>query len=114
MDRFKELLEEEGSSNQIVRLGNNYNPNTKFDIAASDLKLIQVKESESFKRKEIVYLKLDNSVFINKQVDVDWYPKIDSLESATEQVLETLNKCAIWRAHTIVYLDKSIFRNSEF
>jgi hypothetical protein len=101
MDRFKELLEEEGLPTNTGDWVTITIPTlNKFDIAASDLKLIQVKESESFKRKEIVYLKLDTSVFNNKQVDVDWYPKIDSLESnRTSKVETTKQMCYLESTH---------------
>lgn len=101
MDRFKELLEEEGlPTNTGDWVTITIPTQNKFDIAASDLKLIQVKESESFKRKEIVYLKLDTSVFNNKQVDVDWYPKIDSLESnRTSKVETTKQMCYLESTH---------------
>ena len=101
MDRFKELLEEEGlPTNTGDWVTITIPTQNKFDIAASDLKLIQVKESESFKRKEIVYLKLDTSVFNNKQVDVDWYPKIDSLESnRTSKVATNKQMCYLESTH---------------
>lgn len=118
MDRFKELLEEEGlPTNTGDWVTITIPTQNKFDIAASDLKLIQVKESESFKRKEIVTLKLNTSVFRNKQVDVDWYPKIDSLESTRSSKVETTKQmCYLESTHlalvdwTIVYFEIQNFK----
>ncbi|MFY8069524.1 MAG: hypothetical protein ACOVMG_05460, partial [Flavobacterium sp.] len=99
MERFKELLEEEGlPTNAGDWVTITIQTQNKIDITASGLKLIQVKESENFKRKEIVRLKLDTDIFRNKQVEIDWYPKIDSIESVKQQKVET--------AKQICYLEK--------
>jgi len=100
MERFKELLEEEGlPTNAGDWITLTIPTQNKFDIAASDLKLIQVKESENFKRKEIIILELNTEVFRNKQVEVDWYPKIDSLESTKSNKVET--------SKDVCYLDQN-------
>lgn len=90
MERFKELLEEEGlPTNAGDWVTITIPTENKFDISASDLKLIQVKESENFKRNQILKLQLDVDVFSSSQVEIDWYPKIDSLESFKSSKVET-------------------------
>lgn len=102
MERFKELLEEEGLPTNTGDWVTITIPTlNKVDIAASDLKLIQVKENENFKRKQIIHLKLDTDVFRNKQVELDWYPKIDALDSVRSNKVET--------AKQICYLEPKHF-----
>jgi hypothetical protein len=121
MERFKELLEEEGlPTNAGDWVTITIPTQNKFDIAASDLKLIQVKETENFKRKEIIPLKLDTDVFRNKQVEVDWYPKIDSLESTKSSKVETSKQiCYLENQHlalvdwTKVYFEIQNFKASK-
>jgi hypothetical protein len=101
MERFKELLEEEGlPTNAGDWVTITIPTQNNFDISASDLKLIQVKESENFKRKEIIRLVLNPNAFRNKQVEVDWYPKIDSLYSTkSNNVLTTKQVCYLESQH---------------
>ena len=106
MEKFKELLEEEGLPTNAGDWVNITIPTqNKFDIAASGLKLIQVKESENFKRKEIVKLELNTAVFNNKQVEVDWYPKIDSLESKKSYKVETAKQVCYLEKHHFTLID---------
>ncbi len=121
MERFKELLEEEGlPSNTGDWVTITIPTINKVDIAASDLKLIQVKESENFKKKEIVQLKLDTTVFQNKQAEVDWYPKIDSLNSTKSKKVETAKQiCYLETMHlalvdwTKIYFEIQNFKASK-
>jgi hypothetical protein len=121
MERFKELLEEEGlPTNAGDWITITIPTQNKFDIAASDLKLIQVKESENFKRKEIITLELNTDVFRNKQVEVDWYPKIDTLESTKSNKVETSKDiCYLNQTHlslidwTSVYFEIQNFKASK-
>lgn len=106
MERFKELLEEEGlPTNAGDWVTITIPTQNKFDISTSDLKLIQVKESENFKRKEIVPLTLNTDVFKNKQVEVDWYPKIDSLESTKSNKVETTKQVCYLEAQHLALID---------
>lgn len=106
MERFKELLEEEGlPTNAGDWVTITIPTQNKFDISASDLKLIQVKESENFKRKEIVPLTLNTDIFRNKQVEVDWYPKIDSLESTKSNKVETAKQVCYLEAQHLALID---------
>ncbi len=121
MERFKELLEEEGlPTNAGDWITITIPTQNKLDIAASDLKLIQVKESENFKRKEIISLELNTDVFRNKQVEVDWYPKIDTLESSKSNKAETSKDiCYLNQTHlslvdwTRVYFEIQNFKASK-
>lgn len=121
MERFKELLEEEGlPTNAGDWITITVPTQNKLNIAESGLKLIQVKESENFKRKEIVSLKLNTDVFRNKQIDVDWYPKIDSLESTKSSKVETAKQiCYLESQHlalidwTKVYFEVQNFKASK-
>jgi len=106
MERFKALLEEEGlPTNAGDWVTISIPTQNKFDIAASDLKLIQVKESENFKRKEIVKLELNTDVFRNKQVEVDWYPKIDTLDSTKSNKVETVKQICYLETHHFTLID---------
>ena len=106
MERFKELLEEEGlPSNAGDWVTITIPTQNNFDISASDLKLIQVKESENFKRKEIVPVILNTDIFRSKQVDVDWYPKIDSLESTKSNKVETAKQVCYLEAQHLALID---------
>ncbi|HQX02483.1 MAG TPA: DEAD/DEAH box helicase family protein [Flavobacterium sp.] len=106
MERFKELLEEEGLPTNAGDWVTIVIPTqNKIDISACDLKLIQVKESENFKRKEIVKLKLNTDVFRNKQVEVDWYPKIDTLDSVKSNKVETAKQVCYLESHHLALID---------
>lgn len=106
MERFKELLEEEGlPSNAGDWVTISIPTQNKIDISASDLKLIQVKESENFKRKEIVKLELNTDIFINKQVELDWYPKIDSIESIKSNKNETTKQICYLASQHLAFID---------
>lgn len=121
MDQFKKILEEEGMP---VNTGDwvtiSIPTQNKVDIAAADLKLIQVKDGEDFKKKEIVRLRLDPATFQNRQVEVDWYPKIESMESAKQRKVEsTKDICYLeplhlaWIDWTKVYLDLQRFKSDK-
>lgn len=106
MERFKELLEEEGlPTNAGDWVTITIPTQNKVDISASELKLIQVKESENFKRKKIVPLVLNTDVFRHKQVEIDWYPKIDSLESTKSNKVETTKQVCYLEAKHLALID---------
>lgn len=121
MEKFKELLEEEGlPANTGDWITITIPTKNKIDIATSDLKLIQVKESESFKHDEIVKLELNTDVFKNKQVEVDWYPKIDALDSIRSNKVETAKQiCYLETSHftfinwTTVYFEIQNFKSGK-
>lgn len=121
MEKFKELLEEEGLPANTGDWVTITVPTVhKYNIANCDLKLIQVKESENFKRNEIVPLALSLKVFNNKQVEVDWYPKIDSLESQKNNRVESSKQtCYLDATHfqfvdwTKVYFEIQNFKSAK-
>lgn len=121
MEQFKKLLEEEGlPANTGDWVTITIPTQNKVDIASAGLKLIQVKENEDFKKKEMVRLSLNTDVFRNKQVEVDWYPKIDSFESAKARKDElTKDICYLEPSHlawidwTNVYLDMQRFKSDK-
>lgn len=106
MEKFKELLEDEGlPSNTGDWITITIPTQNKVDISASDLRLIQVKETENFKRKEFVRLELNTDIFRSKQVDVDWYPKIDTIDSVKTNKVETTKQICYLDATHFVFLD---------
>ena len=121
MDRFKELLEEEGlPTNTGDWFTITIPTQNKIDIDASDLNLIQVKESENFKKKEIIKLELNTDIFKNKQIVVDWYPKIDALDSiksnkveSTKQICYLESRHLTWIDWTKIYFDIQTFKASK-
>ncbi|MBN8684036.1 MAG: DEAD/DEAH box helicase family protein [Chitinophagales bacterium] len=121
MEQFKKLLEEEGlPANTGDWVTITIPTQNKADIVAADLKLIQVQENEDFRKKELLRLKLDTTAFQNRQVEIDWYPKIDSLESARQRKVE-LNKdiCYLESTHLSwidwakVYLELQRFKSDK-
>jgi hypothetical protein len=106
MDRFKELLEEEGlPTNTGDWFTITIPTQNKIDIDASDLNLIQVKESENFKKKEIITLELNTDLFKNKQIVVDWYPKIDALDSIKSNKVETTKQICYLESRHLTLID---------
>ncbi|MFD0976817.1 DEAD/DEAH box helicase family protein [Salinimicrobium gaetbulicola] len=80
MQKFKEFLEEEGlpsndSSWHTVKVPSIVNT----EMLRNNLKLIQVKEGEDFKKKRKLQLKLDKVIYDNSLIELDWYPKIQVL-----------------------------------
>lgn len=84
MEQFKKFLEEEGlpandSSWITIQVNTKQRPIAK----EKRLKLIQVKESEDFKKDVLFPLTLDLSKFDGKIVEIDWYPKIDVMQRSS-------------------------------
>jgi hypothetical protein len=105
MEKFKELLEEEGlppNTGDWVTV--TIPTQNKVDILKSDLKLIQVKESEIFKRKEFVKLSLNTSIF-HHQIEVDWYPKIDTLDSVKSNKVESQKQICYLDDYHLAFVD---------
>lgn len=85
MQKFKELLEAEGlPTNAGDWITVKVPVKNKIDINAAKLQLIQVKETENFKQ-EITSLIYTEDIFRGKQIEIDWYPKIDVLERRKTQ-----------------------------
>lgn len=121
MEKFKELLEEEGLPANTGDWVTISIPTSKnVDVESCELKLIQVKETENFKKKEILKLVLDTKVFQNKLIELDWYPKIDTLESARSNKVESTKQiCYLEDLHlqfvdwTRVYLEILNFKSEK-
>lgn len=81
MEKFKEFLEEEGlPTNDSAWITIKVPTIQKEIVQQNRLKLIAVKDSESFKQKVLVPLVYNAAIFEGKLVELDWYPKIDVLE----------------------------------
>lgn len=106
MEQFKKLLEEEGlPANAGDWVTITIPTQNKVDIAAAELKLIQVKENEDFKKQQIVRLAHNPEIFQNRQVEVDWYPKIDSLESSKSNRAETAKEICYIEPRHLPWID---------
>lgn len=105
MEQFKAFLEEEGlptndSSWITIKI-----PTAKKKIVNErKLNLIQVKDSEGFKRKELVSLKLNLDLFEGRLAELDMYPKIDILQKSKSGV-ELQKEKAILQSNHLVLLD---------
>ncbi len=87
MEQFKEFLEEEGlPTNDSSWITIKIPTINKYDASKNPLKLIRIKDTESFKKQVLVDLKLDTSKFDGKMIVLDWYPKIDVMEKTKSQV----------------------------
>lgn len=90
MEQFKKILEEEGLPQNEGDWVTISVPTQKTqDIAALALQLIQVKESENFKKRELIALSLNTRLF-QKPIEIDWYPKIDMLSSTKSTTIQSV------------------------
>lgn len=81
MEQFKQFLEEEGlPSNDSSWITIKIPTEKKKIVSERKLNLIQVKDSEEFKKKENINLSLDLKLFDNRLAVLDMYPKIDILQ----------------------------------
>ncbi|HZH88649.1 MAG TPA: hypothetical protein VFD78_05675, partial [Chitinophagaceae bacterium] len=105
MEQFKAFLEEEGlptndSSWITIKI-----PTEKRKIVNErKLNLIQVKDSEGFKRKELVSLKLNLDLFEGRLAELDMYPKIDILQKSKSGV-ELQKERAVLQNNHLALLD---------
>lgn len=91
MEKFKEFLEQEGlPANDSKWHTINIPTIIKSELLENNLKIVQVKEKEDFK-KNIVVLSLDNNLFSNNRVELDWYPKIQVLGNQNTSVVVAKN-----------------------
>lgn len=80
MQKFKEFLELEGLPSNDSRWRTIDIPTiVNTEMLDYGLKVIQVKENESFKKRVKLDLRLDISIFDNNLLELDWYPKIQML-----------------------------------
>ena len=107
MEKFKEFLEEEGLPANDSAWITIKVPTIQEEIVKQNrLKLITVKNAESFKQEKIILLKYELSIFDGKMVELDWYPKIDILEKKSSGIAVNKNKGSLNSGH-ISFLDWS-------
>ena len=105
MEKFKEFLEEEGLPANDSAWITIKVPTIQEEIVKQNrLKLIAVKDTESFKQKKIIPLEYIPSIFDGKMVELDWYPKIDILEKKSFGIAVNKNKGSLNSSH-ISFLD---------
>ncbi|MGO2357212.1 DEAD/DEAH box helicase family protein [Mesonia sp.] len=93
MQKFKEFLEEEGlPANDSSWITVTVPTKTNGDFLKHNLKVLQVKEGENFKEKINLDLILSSLIFDNSKIDLDWYPKIQVLSTASHGALAIANK----------------------
>ena len=92
MEKFKEFLEQEGLPANDSKWHTIKIPTIiKTELLENNLKIVQVKEKEDFKKKVNVLLKLDNNLFALSKIELDWYPKIQVLGNQNTSVVLAKN-----------------------
>lgn len=82
MEQFKEFLEEEGlPTNDSSWISIKIPTEKKKVVNERKLNLIRVKDSDDFKRKELIKLQLNLKLFNGRLAELDMYPKIDILQT---------------------------------
>ena len=85
MQKFKEFLEQEGlPANDSKWITINVPTTINNDFLNQNLKVLQVKEGENFKDKIKLDLNLSKTIYNNNKIDLDWYPKIQVLSTASK------------------------------
>jgi len=109
MQKFKEFLEEEGlPANDSNWITVTVPTKTNGDFLKHDLKVLQVKEGENFKDKINLELGLSSLIYDNSKIDLDWYPKIQVLSTASQGALSISNKNQGYLSEThLAFLDWS-------
>ena len=107
MQKFKEFLEEEGlpsndSSWRTIKIP----AIVKSKMLDKNLKLIQVKEGQDFKKKHKLDLQLSKSIYDNNIIELDWYPKIQVLanKKANSSLVSKKDK-GILKEHNLAFID---------
>lgn len=107
MQKFKEFLEEEGlptndSTWNTVKIPAIVN----LEMLKNNLKVIQVKEGQDFKKKRKLQLKLDKTIYDNHLIELDWYPKIQVLVDRKINTDQSANKdVGVLAEHNLAFLD---------
>lgn len=82
MEKFKEFLEQEGLPANDSKWHTIKIPTIiRKELLENNLKIVQVKDADGFKKKIKVDLQLDNNLFAHSKVLLDWYPKIQVLDN---------------------------------
>ena len=93
MQKFKEFLEEEGlPANDSNWVTVTVPTKTNGEFLKHNLKVLQVKEGENFKEKINLDLQLSSLIYDNSKIELDWYPKIQVLSTASQGALSIANK----------------------
>ncbi len=107
MQKFKEFLEEEGlptndSTWHTVKVPAKIN----LEMLKNNLKIIQVKEGQDFKKKRKLQLKLDKTIYDNHLIELDWYPKIQVLVDRKINTAQAANKdVGVLEEHNLAFLN---------
>lgn len=93
MEKFKDFLEQEGLPANDSKWHTVKIPTIiKSELLENNLKIVQVKEKEDFKKKINVLLKLENNLFAHSKVELDWYPKIQILGNQNSFIVVAKNQ----------------------
>ena len=100
MEQFKAFLEEEGlPTNDSAWITIKIPTKNKKVVNESKLNLIRVKDSEDFKRKELIELQLTLRLFEGRLAELDMYPKIDILQTQKSGVQSQKEKAVLQSNH---------------
>lgn len=120
MEQFKAFLEEEGlPTNDSSWITIKIPTEKKKIVKKRKLNLIQVKDSENFKRKELVQLQLNIDLFVGRLAELDMYPKIDILQTAKSGVELQKEKAVLEKNHLALldwnklYLDMQNYKSDK-
>lgn len=100
MEQFKKFLEDEGlPTNDSSWITIDVTTEKKKVVDESRLKFIRVKDGEDFKRNILFDLELDLHKYMDKKVEVDWYPKIDVIQHQNGGVVMQKNETFLHNEH---------------
>ena len=120
MEQFKAFLEEEGlPTNDSSWISIKIPTEKKKIVSERKLNLIQVKDSENFKRKELIHLELNLDLFDGKLAELDMYPKIDILQTSKSGIELQKEKAVLQNNHLALldwnklYLDMQNYKSDK-
>ncbi len=120
MEQFKAFLEEEGlPTNDSSWITIKIPTEKKKIVNERKLNLIQVKDSESFKRKELIRLELNLDLFEGRLAELDMYPKIDILQTSKSGIELQKEKAVLQNNHLALldwnklYLDMQNYKSDK-
>ena len=114
MEKFKEFLEQEGLPSNDSKWHTIKIPTTiNKELLENNLKMVQVKEKEDFKKKVKLELELDKTIYSNFRIELDWYPKIQVLDNQRSTVISSKNQGYLTEFN-LAFIDwKNIFLEIE-
>ena len=120
MEQFKAFLEEEGlPTNDSSWITIKIPTGKKKIVNERKLNLIQVKDSEDFKRRELIHLQLNLDLFDGKLAELDMYPKIDILQTSKSGIELQKEKAVLQNNHLALldwnklYLDMQNYKSDK-